>query len=594
MSQDAWMQENRPMTALRRALIGLGVLAFAIGIGGAILALASDHNTVRGANAALVLLIGWGFVGTGLYAWDRRPGNGIGPLMTAAGFSAFLMALRFSNDGLVFTIGGVGSTLFYAVLIHLVLSFPSGRLRTRLERFLVAAAYFDTTVLQLGWVLLTDPVKDGCPECPTNPLLIDNSTVAGVIDATQVFLGVAVLAVVVGVLYRRWRNSTPAQRRTFAPVFGVGGVSFTLLLLNLVVDQAGLAPGLEDPLFYGALTVFACIPFAFLVGLLRSRFSRAEAISSVVGRLGVGGGRGGLRDALAEALGDPGLELAYWVPDRNAYLDADGRMVRVEPAPRGKTATIIEHDGGRVAAILHDADLGNELDLVQAVGAAAALTLENERLDAELRAHVAELRASRARIVEAGYAERRRLERDLHDGAQQRLMGLTMNLRLARNRLDSDPRTSAELLEEALEEVSEATSELRELARGIHPAVLTDRGLEAALTGLAGRATVPVEILETPGDRLPGPVESAAYFVVAEALTNVGRYACADRATIRVAQLNGSVEVEVRDDGVGGANPTQGTGLSGLSDRVAALDGRLEVVSPPGEGTTVRASIPCG
>jgi signal transduction histidine kinase len=196
--------------------------------------------------------------------------------------------------------------------------------------------------------------------------------------------------------------------------------------------------------------------------------------------------------------------------------------------------------------------------------------------------------------VQAGYEQRRRLERDLHDGAQQRLMALGINLRLARDRIAREPEQAAELVDASLQELNEATSELRELARGIHPAVLTDRGLEAAINGLAQRSPVPVEVLETPHDRLPSSVESAVYFVVAEALTNVARYAQARTATVSVVRRSGRVEVEVSDDGVGGADPEQGSGLLGLADRVAALDGRLELASANGEGTTLRASIPCG
>jgi signal transduction histidine kinase len=231
---------------------------------------------------------------------------------------------------------------------------------------------------------------------------------------------------------------------------------------------------------------------------------------------------------------------------------------------------------------------------VQTVGAAAALTLENERLDAELRATVAELRASRARIVQAADEQRRRIERDLHDGAQQRLMALGINLRLLRDRIERDPHDAVELLDASLEELSEATGELRELARGIHPAVLTDRGLAAALNALARRSPVPVEVVETPRDRLPPPIESAAYFVVAEALTNAARYAAALSVSVRVVRRNGQVEINVTDDGVGGADPEQGSGLRGLHDRIAALDGHLDLASAASRGTTVRARIPCG
>ena len=245
-----------------------------------------------------------------------------------------------------------------------------------------------------------------------------------------------------------------------------------------------------------------------------------------------------------------------------------------------------------MAAIVHDASLDDEQELVRAVGGAATLTLENERLDAELRANVEELRASRQRLVDAEFEGRRQLERDLHDGAQQRLVSLALNLRMARSKLEAGEAGAEELLEGASAELDLALGELRELARGIHPAVLSDRGLDAALQSLASRAPLPVEVAELPGEPLPDKVESAAYFVVAEALTNVAKYSRASQATVRVAQLNGRVVVEVSDDGVGGADPAKGSGLRGLTDRVSALDGRLAVESEPGEGTTVMAWIP--
>jgi signal transduction histidine kinase len=580
------------MTNPRRTLIGLA--AVAIGIGTLLVVINGKHNIHRGAYAALALGIGWGFIGTGLYAWRRRPGSNIGPLMVAVGFAGLLKALAFSNDSVIFTIGSLGEVLIYALLIQLLLSFPSGRLESRGDRLLIAIAYFNTTVVQLAGFLITDPAKQGCPNCPANPLLINHSHAAAVINTAQLDIAIALIGAVVAILYRRWRDATASQRRGFTPVVAVGSLTFVLLMTEWIVEQANLPSGVADGLTLALFGSLACLPFAFLAGLVRFRFSQAEAISSLVGRLGGGGNRGALRDALAEALGDPTLELAYWVPNQDGYVDAEGQPMRVDPAPTGKVATTIETEGRRVAAIVHDATLAEERDLVQAVGAAAALTLENERLDAELRAHVDELRASRARIVTAGYTERQRLERDLHDGAQQRLMALGINLRLARDLVTSDMQEAATLLDASLEELNQATRELRELARGIHPAVLTDRGLDAALNGLAGRSPVPVELVQTLDERLPSSVESAVYFVVAEALTNVARYAQAQTVRVTVMRNNGHVDVQVSDDGVGGADPAHGSGLRGLSDRVAALDGRLELTSADGNGTTVRARIPCG
>ncbi len=575
-------------------MIGLAIAALLLGVGALVAVINGQHNIHRGAYAALTLGIGWGFIGTGLYTWTRRPASNIGPLMTAVGFAGLLKALAFSGDSVIFTIGSLSELLIYALLIHLLLSFPSGRLERGVDRLLVGVAYFNATVMQLAAFVLNNPAKAGCPNCPANPLLIHHSQAGGVIIAAQLDIAVAVLGAVVAVLYRRWRGSSTSQRRSLAPVLAVGSLTFGLLMTELIVEQASLSSTVADGLTLALFGSLACLPFAFLVGLVRFRFSQAEAISSLLGRLGGGAGRVSLREALADALGDPTLQLAYWVPNQAAYVDADGRPVRIDPPPEGKITTTVENEGTRVAAIVHDAELADERDLVQAVGAAAALSLENERLDAELRAHVDELRASRARIVTAGYDERRRLERDLHDGAQQRLMALGINLRLARDRIGSDAESAA-LLDASLEELNEATRELRELARGIHPAALTDRGLASALNGLAGRSPVQVElIVETPDRRLPSSVESAVYFVVAEALTNAARYAQARKVKVTVVRNNGQVDVQVSDDGVGGADPAQGSGLRGLSDRVAALDGRLELTSADGDGTTVTAQIPCG
>jgi signal transduction histidine kinase len=581
------------MISLRRRLIGVAVLAVVVGVGAFLVVISGEHNIHRGAYAGLTLAIGWGFIGTGLYVWGRRLGNNIGPLMIAVGFSGLLKALAFSNDSTIFTVGSLGEVLIYAFLVHLLLSFPSGRLESPLDRLLVAIAYVNATVVQLAAFVFTD-AKEGCTQCPANPLLIDHSQVATAINTAQVEIAVALLGAVVAVLYRHWRGGTPSQGRAFAPVLAVGSLTFVLLMTELIVEQANLSGKIADGLSLALFGSIACLPFAFLVGLLRSRFNQAEAINSMVSQLASGGGRGGLRDALAAALGDDTLELAYWVPDQGAYVDAEGRPMQVDPAPEGKLATTIEHEARRVAAIVHSAGLAYEPELVQTVGAAAALTLENERLDAELRATVAELRASRARIVQAGDEQRRRIERDLHDGAQQRLMALGINLRLLRNQIERDPEDAVALLDASLQELSEATGELRELARGIHPAVLTDRGLTAALNALARRCPVPVEVLATPGDRLPRSIESAVYFVVAEALTNAARYATPRSVTVSVVRRNGQVEIDVTDDGVGGADPEQGSGLRGLRDRVAALDGQLDLASGVSEGTTLRALIPCG
>ena len=431
----------------------------------------------------------------------------------------------------------------------MLVAFPTGRLETRWERFLIGLGYFDTTVMQLGGILFlntSDP--DVCNGCPANPLLIsDQVVVSGIFYVLQSLIGIFGVTAIGILLVRRWRAASPAIRGALGPVLIAGVLTLFLLGLSLLGDITGVPDGTaEDVIDILSSAAMASVPFAFLIGLLHSRLSRAAAVSDLVARLGEAGHRQGLRDALAETLADPSLSLAYWVPEQDRYVDAEGHAVEM-PARDGNTAcTPIEHEGRVVAMICHDAMLDTEPELIETVASAAGLAVENERLNAELRARVEELRASRARIVRAADEERRRLERDLHDGAQQRLVSLALNLRLAGSKLDSDPPAAKELLEETASELGEATTELRELARGLHPAVLSDRGLRPALEALAGRAPVPVELAEPPAERLPAPVEAASYFVVAEALTNVARYARATHAAVSVSRSNGQVEVEVR------------------------------------------------
>jgi signal transduction histidine kinase len=265
------------------------------------------------------------------------------------------------------------------------------------------------------------------------------------------------------------------------------------------------------------------------------------------------------------------------------------------PTGPQRAVTEVGRDGRRIAALVHDPALADEPELVRSAGAAAALALENERLQAELRARLEELHASRARIVEAAEGERRRIERDLHDGTQQRLVSIAMTLGLAEARLDGDAAGAAPVLGQARAALTDALRELRELSQGIHPVILAERGLRAALEELAYGPGVPLE-LETEGlaERLPERVEAAAYFVVSEALANVAKHARASAVRVTVTAAGGQLTVEVADDGVGGADGSRGSGLHGLADRVDALGGRLKVVSPAGHGTVLRAEIPCG
>jgi signal transduction histidine kinase len=369
-------------------------------------------------------------------------------------------------------------------------------------------------------------------------------------------------------------------------VLVTGLICLSFVSLSLAVGSLSVSDAVHGICGSLAMVAFLALPFAYLAGLLRSRYARAGTVGDLLDALR---SRAALRDTLADALGDPSLWLAYRTGTPPRWLDRDGTVV--ELPDRG--VKLVERNGECIGALVHDPALEDQPELVDAVAAAAALAMENERLEAELRARVVELQESRAKLIEVSMAERRRLERDLHDGAQQRLVALSVQVGLAKRKLHSDPAAAEELLVRAGGELSLALEELRELARGIHPAILTDRGLEPALQALIDRVPLDVELAEAPEERLPAAVEAAAYFVVAESLTNVAKYAHAEHATVSVQRQNGHAVVEVRDDGIGGADPDSGTGLRGLADRLTIVDGRLEVVSPPGVGTTVRAQIPC-
>jgi signal transduction histidine kinase len=533
-----------------------------------------------------VVVLGGVWIATGLVAWHRRPANRVGLLMTAVGFT-YLLGQLYWDAPLPYVVFAVLGSLEIPVTVHLFLAFPSGRLETRLERRLVGGTYCAWLVLTPLALLMGD-TRDGCPECPANPFrVIESDTVATAFQAATDILVIGVFVVTVVLLVRKLRAATGATRRALGPVLLTSAVAILFFLPAAIVDATG-AGTLQGTVLDVAGIAFFAIPIAFLVGLLRTHLQRSRVADLVVELRSVTR-PDDVRDAIARALGDQSLGLAFWLPADGRYVDPGGKPLDVT-AGQGRAVTVLEHDGERVAALLHDPALLDEPELLDAVGAAASLALENARLQAELSAQLAEVRASRARIVEAGDAERRRLERDLHDGAQQRLLAIRLALQLARGRL-GDEREVEGLLAEADAEVVGALDELRTLARGIHPPILTDEGLGPALAALARRAPVPVT-LDVTQERLPERVEATAYFVASEALANVAKHAHASRATIALERMNGRVAIEVADDGIGGADP-DGAGLRGLRDRVEALEGRLEVESPAQGGTRVTAAIPC-
>jgi signal transduction histidine kinase len=536
---------------------------------------------IPAADVALNVAVGLAWVGAGLVAWARRPELRIGQLMCAVGFAWWAQDPWWLSS-VPLTIASLLENLALPVGLHAVMAFPDGRLDGR-RRTLVIAAYALVLGGNLISTLVWDPRLDGCPQCGANLLLIHRApAVQRVLDVVMSLVGV-VIGTGVGVeLGRRWRTASPVGRAVLGPVLWAAVLGVGITVARMIVDAVGDAPAW---MFRASWVGLALVPLAFLAGLVRARLRRG-AMTTLMVDLAELPPPAQVRDALARALGDPSLRLLLWIDGR--YTDLDGATA----TPR-RAVTVLEYGGERFAALEHDEFLYDDRELLAAVGAAARLAVENSRLQARLRAQLAEVRASRARIVAAADAERRRLERDLHDGAQQRLLGIRLALRLARSRVGNDDAEVEELLSEADEELMTGLDELRALARGIHPAVLTDEGLPAALASLARRAAVPVEIRAVPDERLAAPVEAAAYFVASEALANVTKHAQASNVTIAVTRNDGWVRLEVADDGIGGADVSRGSGLAGLKDRVEALDGHLEITSRTAAGTTLSAEFPC-
>jgi len=479
----------------------------------------------------------------------------------------------------------LGGELWAAVFIHLILAYPSGRLLHPFDRRLVAFVY----AIAIGFKILALLVgPEPCWPICDNPIrFLPSERLWDIIRFTGLGLVVVVFGAALFELTRHWRAAGPGGRRALwpmvvaAPFFCV--FAFAGYFADALLDEA--AQDATHSINVLGIVQGLLIPVAIVLGAIQARLARGN-VAELAMELGRGVPVGGLQPVLARALRDPSLQIAFPAPSGEGFVDPEGRPA---PAPGpGRATTRLERGGELLALLIHDPVI--ELEdpgLVEAVGTVATMGLENERLAAQVRAQLEEVRASRERIVEAADAERRRVERDLHDGAQQRLVALAMRLDLARQTTGA----SAALLDEATTELRAAVAEVRDLARGLHPTILVEAGLGPAIEALAERTSVPVSV-EAADRRFPANVEAAAYFVVAEALTNVARYAGATLVRVEIRAEGDTLTVAVQDDGHGGADPERGSGLRGLTDRVAALGGQLAIESPPDGGTTVRADLP--
>jgi signal transduction histidine kinase len=553
--------------------------------GAVALAVTSDHQPEPGVQAALFAWIILTYTAAGLIAWWRRPETRFGLLMVATGLGTFLSVLSWSNHPGPFTVGQLLDLLPVALVLHVFLAFPTGRLEGTPERVIVYAAYAAAVGLQVVRMALGGFGPDNLLEVSDEPTATEQ------VFRVQLSLMSALCLAGVVLLLVRHRARSRAVRRPVAllvDVFALVLVMVAFLLMNAVLGEHGF-----EWIRRATLFVIGLAPVAFLAGVLDARLARS-AVGDLFIVLRGNPSPAELQDALARALRDPTLTLAYWLPEFDAFADLDGRAVEMpSPGDERRAMTLIERDGERIAALLHSLALRDEPELLGAVSAAAGIALETSRLQVELRARLEELRASRVRVIQAGQRERQRLERNLHDGAQQRLVALSLELGMLEARVGEDPDLGPRIAV-ARREIATSLEELREIARGLHPAVVSGHGLAVALEQLAARAPVPVRLDVRLGERLPEALEVAAFYLVSESLANVGKHARAGAAAVEVRRDGGAVVIVITDDGVGGADPERGTGLRGLADRVEALDGRLRVWSPAGGGTRVRAEIPCG
>ena len=575
---------------MRVKLSLVALAALLTGAGAALLATRGAPNRPTEPGPVLTLVVGASLIGSGLGAWRARPENRIGWVMVLTGFAWFAGLLTEASTPLPYTIGVLVQYVWIAAFIYLILSFPAGRLQGRFDRVVVSFAIVLAIGIELLAMLYGNKTGLRCATCPHNLLhAFDNNTRAERLLDLQRLGGALLALTTIAVLVARWAWASAPQRLAVTPVLLAGTLTLLALTATVIDDLVGNPLGsLPANVFYYTT---ATVPIAVMVVFVQRRLARGHVAGLVV-ELGEPGAGTDLRQALARALGDPSLELAFWFGAESRYVDADGRQVELPDEGNARRSTFVERNGEPIAVLLHDPALEHNVELMQSVCAAAGLALENERLQAELRARLAELHASRARLVEATDSERRRIERDLHDGTQQRLVSIAMSLGLLESKLPGDPAAASPIVSETREALALALAELRELTHGIHPPLLAERGLPAALEELCGRAALPAHLDCSLQARLPDQVESAAYFLVSEALTNAAKHSHGSEVGITVRADGRALHVEVSDDGIGGAAARGGSGLPGLSDRVEALGGRLALSSPPGRGTVLRGGDP--
>jgi signal transduction histidine kinase len=568
---------NRSSLVLAYALVGVAACALAL----IDIALLLDSGLPLPSWALTSIpIFEMAYIVAGILAATRRPGSRMGALLVAVGLTFLLSELSSAELPMLVAVGLLIGTIPLAGVVHLVLAFPSGRLRGRASVITVVVGYFVCTVMQAPQYLFGFGA-----EGPLTVLQVYNSeSLAEAAQWAQWAVGASVMVAAAAILWQRWRRIAPEGRRRVAPMLAYG--LFAVLYVPIsgrLHAGIGIPDSLTPWFLYSQIVVLSIIPIAFGATILSGGFGRTLAIDELAARIEPDED-GSMAAALAATLGDPSVELALWIPEREAYVDGLGNALSVPPLNPARAAAEVRGSGGeRLGAILYDAALAPDSDLADAAARVVAMELDRERLAREVRASA----------VTARDDERRRLARDLHDGMQTRLLLLAMaaNELSEEAALAPDDRERAQRLERGL---VTAADELRTLAHGFLPPALVERGIYAAAEDLAGAYPGVVEHRIPAGaERPPAPVETAAYFVVSEAIANSLKHAGADSVRLSLARENGTLHIEVEDDGRGGA-AADGSGIGGIRDRVEALHGTLALTSPPRGGTLLQVELPCG
>jgi signal transduction histidine kinase len=585
-----------------RARAALAVGGVAVSIGAGLFVASSDHLVDAGWYGAQIAVVIIGAVAAALYWLAHRPGNRIAVLLLAYAVAASGLALQGASDPFLHSVGVLCDAPMFLLGWWLVFAFPQGTLGGLLERLLVGAVAVALLTSFVPWFFFSPVVSGGAPlagcnaACPENALMIaDRPPIASGLGTTEEYYSVFVgSAIALGLLALFLRAAKP-RRRGLLPVYVP---AFLLIVPFVLFHAAGLGLIDLEAQTYNTIGWLltagrTTLSLGFLVAIAQTAIFAGIALRTIMSRVGHGHDAAHLRTLVGDALDDPQLELAVEIDEDGSFVGSRGETVDVEGPPGGRAVTAFHHEGHVAGYIVHDEALSTDPELLQAAGQAVVLSLESGRLETELQSKIEALQRSRDRIVSAGETERRRIERDLHDGAQQRLMAIQVKLAMAAERTPDDD--LAEQLEAIRLDVADAVDELRTLSHGIYPSVLLERGVGDALRSVAMTTPLGIRVTDEGLGRCPAAIEAAIYFCALEAIQNTIKHAGPGaRVAVVLRRGSGTVEFAISDDGVGmddGAR-SDGVGLVSMQDRIGAVGGDLEIASVPGRGTTVRGTVP--